>query len=214
MSGEKFWNRMAKRYISGPIPDQAIYDEKLARARACFTPETTVFEFGCGSGMTARKHAPHVKSITAIDYSEAMIAHARDAAKAEGITNVSFETASLENWPDTQSFDVVMGMSILHLLPDRPKALQKIVTLLKPGGLFISSTVCLGPNSLLRPLIALPSALGLLPKVGFLTPDQLKAEMTTAGLTILTHWQPKPKSAQLIIAMKPGDQANVIKPKA
>ena len=214
MSGEKFWNRMAKRYIAGPIADPAIYDEKLARTRACFTPDTTLFEFGCGSGMTARKHARHVKTVTAIDYSLAMIAHARDAAKTEGITNISFETGSLERWPGSQRFDIVMRMSILHLLPDRPRALDKIMTLLKPGGLFISSTTCLGPRSVLRPLMALPAALGLLPKVGFITADQLKAEMTTAGLTILSHWQPKPRAAHFIIAMKPGNDAHVIQPKA
>jgi 2-polyprenyl-3-methyl-5-hydroxy-6-metoxy-1,4-benzoquinol methylase len=203
MSGAKFWDRMAKRYIAGPISDISVYEEKLARARACFTPETTMFEFGCGSGMTARKHAPFVQSIDAIDYSQAMITHAREAARSEGISNVRFEVSSLDDWPDDKRYDVVMGMSILHLLSDRAKALRKIMTLLKPGGFFISSTTCLGPRSLLRPLIALPSALGLLPHVGFITVDQLKDEMTKAGLTILTHWQPKPRVAHFIIAQKP-----------
>ena len=209
MSDAKIWDRMAKRYIAGPIGDLPAYTEKLRRTQACLTPETELFEFGCGSGMTALKHAPLVRHIDAIDFSSVMIDHAKRSAAAEGVSNVDFHVSSLEDWPEGARYDVVMGMSILHLVRDRAATLAKVRDLLKPGGLFISSTTCLGPTSILRPLIAIPSALGLLPKVAFIDGTQLKAEIEGAGFTILDHWQPKPRAAHFIIAQKPGDGAKV-----
>lgn len=211
-SRSTFWDRIAKRYIAGPIRDQAAYERKLELAQACFTPETTLLELGCGSGLTAIRHAPHVASIDAIDYSKEMIAHARHAAKSAGVFNIHFEIAALEDWPINTTYDVVMANSLLHLVPKRAPLLARIVEAMKPGGLFISSTTCLGPMSILRPLIALPSAIGLLPTVAFISADQLKAEIEAAGLTILTHWQPKPKAAHFIIAAKPGVGAAVSLP--
>ena len=70
---ERFWDRLAEKYASQPIADQATYEQKLAITRKYLTPESEVFEFGCGTGSTALLHAPHVRYILATDVAGNML---------------------------------------------------------------------------------------------------------------------------------------------
>lgn len=63
-----FWDRLADKYAAQPIADEDAYRTKLARTQAHLTPEMDIFEFGCGTGGTAIAHAPHVRSVRAIDF--------------------------------------------------------------------------------------------------------------------------------------------------
>ena len=47
---------------------------------------------------------------------------------------------------EPESFDVVTAFNVLLYLSDRDQVLEKIWSLLKPGGVFISATDCLGRN--------------------------------------------------------------------
>ncbi|MEO8530006.1 MAG: class I SAM-dependent methyltransferase [Deltaproteobacteria bacterium] len=210
----KFWNRFADRYIAGKISNLPAYERKLELTKAWFTPETEVLEFASGSGITALKHAPFVKHIRAIDYAEKMVTSAKARAKSDGITNVTFELASIEGFPEDQTYDAVLGMSVVHLLKDRVNVFAKVNRLLKPGGIFVQSTTCLSPRSPLRILLTPLAALGLVPHVTFITIDALTRDLDAAGFTIATHWQATSKAAHFIIARKPGDDAKLNAPKA
>ena len=80
----KFWDKIAKKYAGQPIGDEEAYQKKLEKTREYLTPETEVFELGCGTGSTALLHAPYVKHIHATDISSAMIAIARERLKIRG----------------------------------------------------------------------------------------------------------------------------------
>ena len=56
----RFWNRIAGKYARQPISDEETYEKKLAITRKYLTPESEVFEFGCGTGSTAILHARKV----------------------------------------------------------------------------------------------------------------------------------------------------------
>ena len=103
-----------------------------------------MLEFGCGTGSTALVHAARVKHILAIDISSKMIEIARAKAEANHVTNITFRRAAIDEFtaPDA-SFDAVLGHSILHLLEDRDSVIAKVHGMLKPGGVFISSTACI-----------------------------------------------------------------------
>jgi ubiquinone/menaquinone biosynthesis C-methylase UbiE len=176
-----FWDRLAKRYARMPIVDQASYETKLEKTRALLRPDTRMLEFGCGTGSTAILHAPHVAHILAIDYSARMLDIARERARAAGASNVSFAQGSLaELESPAGSWDVILGMNILHLLPDRAQTLTRVKELLKPGGLFISSTICIGDGSWqMRAVAPVFRALPLLPSVFSLTLRQLTEELKT-----------------------------------
>jgi ubiquinone/menaquinone biosynthesis C-methylase UbiE len=151
----RFWDRIAKKYAARPVPDEGIYQTKLAKTREYLNPESMVFEFGCGTGSTSILHAHHVNHILATDISPAMIAIAREKAAAAGISNVTFECTEIHDMqlPDA-SIDLVMAHSILHLLSDPAAVLARMHALLRPGGVIVSSTLCPGEaNAVIRFLI-------------------------------------------------------------
>ena len=201
-----FWGRMAERYARMPVIDAPSYERKLARTRALLTPESRVLEFGCGTGSTAIAHAPHVAQIVAIDSADEMLGIARARAAEADVHNVRFEHTTLAAFdsPDA-TWDVVMGMSILHLLADRAGALARVHALLKPGGVFISSTICVGDASWkLRLLAPVIRVLPVLPDIHALTLSQLSAEMVAAGFELEDTWCPGRNKAAFVVARKPG----------
>lgn len=204
-STTRFWDRIAQKYERTPIADEASYQTKLSITREYMSSDMNVLEFGCGTGSTALLHAPYVRTIDAIDLSGNMIAIAQDKAEAEGITNVSFSRSAIEDFdaPDA-SLDMVMGMSILHLLADRHGAISKVFDLLKPGGTFVSSTVCLAEGySFLRYVGPIGTALGILPILRVFTARELVASMQAAGFQIERQWQPGNRKAVFVVAKKP-----------
>ena len=206
----QFWDKIAEKYSQQPIADQASYETKLAVTREYFRPDMEVLEIGCGTGSTALLHAPYVHHIRATDFSANMIAIARRKAMDQGIENVTFEKKSIDDLDvPSYSLDMVMGMSILHLLEDRDAAIAKVYKMLKPGGLFVSSTVCLGDSMpWFKFIVPIGKALGAFPLLKVIKVDDLVASLTQAGFAIDHQWQPgKTKgsfNAVFIVAKKPG----------
>ncbi|NOR61724.1 MAG: methyltransferase domain-containing protein [Rhodobacteraceae bacterium] len=198
----KFWDRMAKRYAKSAVSDEVAYQEKLHKTRAVLTADSTVLEFGCGTGSTAITLAPEVQDYLATDISGEMLGIAR--GKADGINNLRFEQKHLEEiTPPESGFDAVLAHSILHLLPDKEAAIARAFALLKPGGVFISSTTCMAKGGFLKPLIWAGNKMGLLPMVKFFSADALVDAVNAADFTIEDRWQPTPKAALFMIARKP-----------
>jgi ubiquinone/menaquinone biosynthesis C-methylase UbiE len=200
-----FWNKTADRYSRRPVSDEAAYQKKLDKTREYFQPDMEVLEIGCGTGSTAIAHAPYVGHMRASDLSPRMIEIAREKAKAEGVDNVTFEASSVEGLdvPDA-SIDVVMAHNILHLLDNWEQAIADIHRMLKPGGVFVSSTACIGDMMLpLRLIVPVGRFLRLFPLVKVFSVAELKASMEGAGFEIDYEWQPKRNAAAFIVCRKP-----------
>ena len=188
----KFWNKIAEGYSRQPIADEAAYQKKLQVTQEYFKPDMSVLEFGCGTGSTAIVHAPYVKHIRAIDFSSEMIKIAKAKAEAKNINNVTFERLTIEELtvPD-ESFDVVLGLGILHLLDNKKEVIAKVYKMLKPGGVLITSTACLGDTMKWFKVIApIGRFLRLIPLVKVFTSKELENSLSDAGFTIDYHWQP------------------------
>ncbi len=200
----KFWDVMARRYAKSPVSDEVAYQQKLEITRGYLTPDMKVMEFGCGTGSTAISHAPFVKSILATDFSEKMLDIARDKAREAGVENVTFKQSGIDEFDaPNQSYDVIMGHSILHLLPDKERVIAKVFQLLKPGGVFISSTSCINNARILKLVLPLGHAIGLMPLVRFFSADELLKNFTDAGFEIEYNWRPKASDAVFIVAKRP-----------
>ncbi len=134
-----------------------------------------VLELGCGTGSTAIIHSPHVKHIRAIDISSKMIEIAQSKADKNKIDNITFETLAIDNLNvQEQQVDVVLSLSVLHLLENKETVIANIYKMLKPGGIFISSTMCLGDTMRwLKMIIPIGKLLGLMPLVKFFTKEPL-----------------------------------------
>ena len=202
---DKFWDRIAERYARRPIADEDAYQKKLQITREYLRADMEVLEFGCGTGSTAIAHAPYVKHIRATDISSKMIEIAQAKAEASDVRNVTFERAGIEAFraPD-QSLDAVLGLSILHLVADRDEVIAKVYRMLKPGGVFVSSTACIGDTMKIFKVIApIGRFFGLMPLVKVFTTKQLVDSLTNAGFEIEHQWQPGKGKAIFIVAKKP-----------
>ena len=202
----RFWDRISTKYARRPIADEAAYQQKLEVTQSYFEPELEVLEFGCGTGGTAIRHAPFVKHIYAIDISPKMIEIARRKAVKARVFNAKFYVASIDEFvPPDRGYDAVLGMSILHLLANRDAVIAKVHAMLKPGGVFISSTVCLGDFAPWMRIVApIGGAVGLLPTLRVFTAKQLAASLIGAGFEIDHEWRPGKKDSVFIVAKKPG----------
>ena len=201
----RFWDRIAAKYSRQPVANEEAYQHKLAVTREYFEPDMSVLEFGCGTGTTAISHAPYVKHIRATDFSPNMIEIARRKAQAAGVTNVTFECVAVEEIAAAdESYDVIMGHSILHLLEDRDAVIAQVRRLLKPGGVFVSSTVCLGDKMGWFRLIApIGRALGFFPLVRVFNGEDLVRALRDGGFHIDYKWRPEKGLSLFLVAKKP-----------
>ncbi len=201
----KFWDKIADKYSKQPIADEASYEKKLKVTQEYFKANMEVLEFGCGTGGTAIIHAPFVNHIRAIDISEKMIAIAKGKAEAENINNITFEQLTIEQLKvEDNTYDAVLGLSILHLLEDKESAIAKVYSMLKSGGIFVTSTTCMGDTMSWFKLIGpIGKMLGFFPLVRVFTAQHLIESLTTAGFMIDYQWQPSKDKAIFILAKKP-----------
>ena len=124
-------------------------------------------------------------------------------AEEAGISNVTFSRGDFTEYAlPSEPYDVVLGLSILHLLHDRKAALARVKDLLKPGGVFVSSTPCLTELGALRGILPVMRMVGKAPYVQVFSPEQIAADHTEAGFQIIHQWQPKKKAAVFLVARK------------
>lgn len=198
-----FWDKTAPRYAKSKIRNEEAYQKKLAITQQYFRPDWSVLEFGCGTGSTALVHAPHVKRIVAVDISDKMLDIAEQKAGDAGVENISFQRGTLGDLQfEAESFDAILGLNVLHLLEDVDATISRVHGLLKPGGVFVSSTALIDEIRFLwRLLIPVAQLVGLAPYVNRFGRQELLSKLINAGFSIDQEWQPE-KGAVFIVAQK------------
>lgn len=140
----KMWDGLAIKYDERSIVNESMYASTIKNTLKHLKPNDTVFEFACGTGTITNEIAGSVKEIHAIDISPEMIRAAKRKAVEGNIENIQFaQTTIFDKQYKKESFDAIMGFNILHLYEDRQKSMQRVYELLKPGGIFISTTPCM-----------------------------------------------------------------------
>lgn len=173
---EKFWDKVAKSEAKQLDRFDDDYKKTLAAIEKHLKPEHKVLDFACGSGKVTLAIADNVAQVQGIDLSSGMVELAAKRAVDKGLKNASFLHATVDDsrLPE-QGYDVVIACNILHLLDDPQAAVNRITTLLKPGGLFIASTGVLGEKrGLLTGLLWLLTKIRILPTMRFYKSDDLK----------------------------------------
>lgn len=189
-SDARFWDRASRKYAASKIADPGGYERTLERTRVLLKPLDSVLELGCGTGTTALRLAGGVGSYLATDLSGEMIAIASGKLGAEPVASLAFRTATAEDLlREDGRFDAVLGFNYLHLVRDLPSTLASIRALLKPGGLFVSKTPCLGDMNPLIRLVLLPAmrAVGKAPHVDPFGADELERQIAQAGFEVLAR---------------------------
>ncbi len=186
-----FWNNIADKYSRRPVEDPAAFDRKIAITKARMKPSDVILDIGCGTGSLALRLAASGGQIHGLDYSSAMIDIAKAKATAQHVDNVTFHLGSFDESFTAlgpASLDGIWAGSLLHLVDDRSAVLQQIYRLLKPGGFFISSTVCLGDSWVpYSPILRFMRWLGKAPSVTTLSRRALATEILQAGFVDLAE---------------------------
>ena len=203
-----FWDKAAESYAKSPIQNMEAYNYTLERTRTYLSATDRVLEVGCGTGSTALLLAPNVDQIIASDISSKMIGIAQQKAKESSATNVQFVAENIfgdaiSNGP----YDAVFALNLLHLIHDIDGAIQRIHGLLKPGGVFISKTVCKPGKGapfkfrFLRLVVPIMQLLGKAPFVRFMVAQELEDLVSSHGFRVLESGD-HPAPSRFIVAQK------------
>lgn len=183
---ERFWDKTASQYDQIEMKDEQTYRHIIQRTKATLEISNVVLDLGCGTGLISNEVAEDVKQIHAIDISSAMIAIAEKKAKARNIANINYaHTTIFDERYKKGSFDVILAFHVLHLLEDEQIVLQRMNELLKPGGLLISATPCVGEKILLRNLLYFAGRVGLMPKIRSFKLRNLVDKMKKGNFSII-----------------------------
>ncbi len=186
-SPEKFWNMIATKYAASPIADNAAYQKKIEKLKSYLSAEDYVLDIGCATGTQCDDLASNVKHVTGIDISSKLLAVAKQRKAERQIENVEFIQATVfDERFEPDSFNVVMAFYVLHFCEDIDEVVRRIHGLLKPGGVFILETACMGEkNKTIGKLVRIAGKLGVLPLINLLTTRQIEQALELAGFSII-----------------------------
>lgn len=129
-------------YQAAAVIAEEAGNELLARLSLMTVEPKVIVELGCGAGLLGvklQKHYPQAL-LLALDSSSAMLA----AATARGLTTLEADVYQLPLTP--QSVDMIVANFLLPWCEDRQAVFKECRRVLRPGGVFIFTS--LGPDTL------------------------------------------------------------------
>jgi 2-polyprenyl-3-methyl-5-hydroxy-6-metoxy-1,4-benzoquinol methylase len=188
---EKFWDRIASKFDNSVHKYEPAYRMVFAGARKYLKANDTVLNVGCGTGKEAIEFNNLVKEIQAIDISAKMIEVAKRKTQELDITTITYTQTSIDDEQfQKETYDVILAFNVLHAMKDTPKVMQRLHELLKPGGLMISTTTCMGEQRTLKGflislIVFLLSKTSFVPYLRFFKTKELKESVRQGGFQIL-----------------------------
>lgn len=185
---KKFWSKMSKNYDSQVFSKyNETYNQTIEITKKYLKQTDVVLDYACGTGITTIKLSEYVKKINAIDISEEMINIAIDKSNKKDIKNIEFDVLDIfDDKYEKNSFDVIMAFNILYFIHDIDKVIKRINELLKPDGLFISATDCLGEKKTFITIMqSLLSKIGIIPYVRSFKISELKKIINEGKFSII-----------------------------
>ncbi len=160
--------RLVRRYVKFPAPAYAgrllggawrlrLYPAATLIQRSGIKEEMHVLELGCGSGAYTPSVARAVGArgkVAALDIQPDMIAQLeRKLSRPENsdIDNIKTYIHSAYDLPfEDGTFDLVYTIAVLQEIPDKPRALNEVRRVLKPGGVLAVTELFQDPDYPLR----------------------------------------------------------------
>ena len=145
-------------------------------------------DVGCGAGLLTEPLTRMGAAATGLDAAPENIAAAKLHADGQGLT-IDYRAGSVETLRAGENFDLVCSMEVIEHVTDPAVFVTGLVRALAPGGLLVLSTPNRTALSRLA-LITVGEGAGMIPKgthdwSKFLTPKELSALLTGAGLEVI-----------------------------
>jgi SAM-dependent methyltransferase len=178
------------------LPDEV--SERVAEGIADVihaTPETRFLELGVGTGRIAVPVAARGYSYTGVDISSEMMARLQEKAN---LPNLTVRTADVAALPfGDGSFDAVLAIHVLHLVPEWRRALAEARRVTVPQGYFLyggNDARPEDPGQLIRSRWReFAAELGAEPRPRHGSLEELEAALTEQGCALaayrLAHWR-------------------------
>ena len=139
-----FWNRIAKIYDHFMKKDHKAYKQMYSLIYPVVRHKQ-VLELATGTGLIAKHIVRSADHIEATDASQEMIEQAKQGVKS---TKLHFSVQDMFHLPYAdRSFDVVIVVNALHIVPHPEKALTELRRVLKNDGTLIAPTFTHAENS-------------------------------------------------------------------
>jgi 2-polyprenyl-6-hydroxyphenyl methylase/3-demethylubiquinone-9 3-methyltransferase len=172
----------------GWLRDLMVRHFGLARERAAPPLEgLAILDIGCGAGLLSEPLARLGAAVTGLDPAPGNIAAAERHAAETG-ARVAYRAATLEQAAEEgATFDVVLAMEVVEHVRDMPRFVRTACGLVRPGGLFVASTLNRTLRSFALAIVGAEYILRWLPPGAhrweqFVTPDELVDAFRPAGL--------------------------------
>lgn len=194
---KKFWNKQAKKFYESGSEESS---KLIGWSMPYLSEESVVLDFACGTGQSTLLLAEHSKKVVGIDYSEDMIRY----AMMNNDERCDFMVGSLDHGDLKKgTYDVVTAFNIFHLLDDLEETAQKMYDLLKPGGVVISYTACVGDKKgIMSWVIGFLSKINVFPKVNALSVDTLEKRFLSSGFEIVERKKVEAGVTQYYLVLK------------
>jgi 2-polyprenyl-6-hydroxyphenyl methylase/3-demethylubiquinone-9 3-methyltransferase len=148
-----------------------------------------ILDIGCGAGLLAEPLARLGATLTGIDPGHSTIAEARAHAHAQGLA-IDYQVIGTEGLAGLgRQFDAVLAMEVVEHVTNMGAFLRQAAILVRPGGLFVASTLNRTLKSFALAIVGAEYVLGWLP-IGthqwdrFVTPKELTDGLVASGLSI------------------------------
>jgi 2-polyprenyl-3-methyl-5-hydroxy-6-metoxy-1,4-benzoquinol methylase len=192
MKSETMWNKLAKNWDTPGVSLGENDLEIIERTKKYLSTNSVVLDYGCATGSIAIEIASMAKEVRGIDISSNMIEIAKRKADEQKIKNIGFARAAIfDESLGKESFDLILAFSVLHLVENSTQVIDRINQLLKPGGVFISATPCLGEKGFVSILMNIPiflfSKIGILPPINFFSVSNLAASIMNESFQIIEN---------------------------
>ena len=143
-NSQNFWDKNAGRYDHFMRKDAAAY-ERLYELLRPVVRQKAALELATGTGLIAKHIVRYADHIEATDASQAMIEQAKQGVKS---AKLYFSVQDMFHLPYAdQSFDVVIVVNALHIVPEPEKALSEIRRVLKDDGVLVAPTFTHADNA-------------------------------------------------------------------
>lgn len=143
-NSQNFWDKNAGRYDRFMRKDTAAYEQLYELLRPVVR-QKTVLDLATGTGLIAKHIVRYADHIEATDASQEMIEQAKQGVKS---AKLYFSVQDMFHLPYAdQSFDVVIVVNALHIVPEPEKALSEIRRVLKDDGVLVAPTFTHADNT-------------------------------------------------------------------
>lgn len=154
------------------------------------TPDMHVLDLGCGDGTTAIPAAKSGATVLGVDIASNLVHAGNARAKAEGLTNCTFQEGDATNLAglSDHSFDLTISIFGAMFAPRPDDVAREIVRVTRPGGRIVMGNWIPGDPTLVAQILKTSSAYTPPPPEGFISPmlwgveDQVIERFGRAGV--------------------------------